>query len=383
MTTHFMRRGDTVRITDARNLPINDRLEGGTYQLQFDPDSGFFLSQKVDLKTPSKCYGNTRSLVDRICTTFVATQKNTGVMLTGEKGSGKTMTARAISKKMLEDHDVPTIVINSQFAGDSFLSFLNAITQPCVVLFDEFEKVYHDDGPRTQILGLFDGLVHSNKLFIVTTNDMSRVSEFMINRPGRLRYRVEFEGVEREAIIEYCEDNLNNLAHTASVLQVSDLVYNFNFDMLVHIVDEMNRYHESAFQSAQFLNIRPAYGAGMQYDVAIRSKTGDRQAIFDSTHGLNPVFSEDERVHLNVEFYSIPVGSSPPDGFNVIDKYNVEKLETHTHHDEYLHRQHITHSDLKTGVTTFELGDFIYTVTQRRQKKNLLNIFAQLAAAES
>ena len=45
----------------------------------------------------------------------------------------------------LAAQDVPTIVINAPWKGDKFNTFIQAIEQPCAILFDEFEKVYDRD----------------------------------------------------------------------------------------------------------------------------------------------------------------------------------------------------------------------------------------------
>ena len=67
------------------------------------------------------------------------------------------------------------------------------IEQPCIILFDEFEKVY-DDQDQEKALTLLDGVFPSRKLFIMTVNNKWRVNEHMRNRPGRIYYMLDFAG---------------------------------------------------------------------------------------------------------------------------------------------------------------------------------------------
>ena len=63
------------------------------------------------------------------------------VLLAGEKGSGKTLLTKYISMEVAKQ-GIPTIVINQALHGERFNTFIQAIEQPCVILFDEFEKIY-------------------------------------------------------------------------------------------------------------------------------------------------------------------------------------------------------------------------------------------------
>jgi SpoVK/Ycf46/Vps4 family AAA+-type ATPase len=99
-------------------------------------------------------YGNTLRHTDRIINSFWKRPQQTGVLLNGEKGSGKTLLAKNISVELAKE-GVPTIVINRDWTGDGFFKLLQDIDQPCVVLFDEFEKVY-DREKQEEILTLLD-----------------------------------------------------------------------------------------------------------------------------------------------------------------------------------------------------------------------------------
>ena len=127
------------------------------------------------------------------------------------------------------------------FRSDDFNSFLSAINQPSIVMFDEFEKVYDREG-QEKILTLLDGTFQSQKLFLLTSNDKWKLDNNMKNQPGRIFYLMEFEGLDEDFIRQYCEDRLIDKSKTNQIVKISTLFDKFNFDMLTAFVEEVNRY---------------------------------------------------------------------------------------------------------------------------------------------
>lgn len=263
--TYFLKNGSTFRVATKESMDLHEKLPGGNFVVKFNPMSGFYLEQIEDFTEPKKIYGTSTRDADRIISTFKARSGSTGVMLVGEKGSGKTLLSKSISLKLAKE-DVPTIVVNAAFKGDDFNTLLQSIDQPCVILFDEFEKVYDRDDQEA-ILTLLDGIFSSKKLFIMTSNDKWRVDFHMRNRPGRIFYLLDFKGLSPEFVAEYCQDNLKNLDYVEKVVMVSGLFGEFNFDMLKALVEEMNRYDESPQQALRMLNVKPEFDNGGKYEI--------------------------------------------------------------------------------------------------------------------
>jgi hypothetical protein len=69
-------------------------------------------------------------------------------------------------------------MVNERHIGDDFVHFLQSIDQPCVVIFDEFEKVYSYE-EQAALLTMFDGTMSSKKLWILTCNHQHNVNEFI------------------------------------------------------------------------------------------------------------------------------------------------------------------------------------------------------------
>lgn len=249
----FVRHQSQIRLTQY--IPsFSDKLAPGTYCVKVDP-SGFYLDTLDDLQAGTKVYGDVDKRADRIIRTFLDRSTSTGVLLEGEKGSGKTLLAKRISEK-LRAMGVSTLVVGSPFHGDGFNSLIQAIDQPAMLLFDEFEKVYNQEGQQG-LLTLFDGIFPTKKLFVVTVNDVYRVVEQMKNRPGRFFYRLSYAGLDPSFVAEYTADNLKNKDHAKSVGVFASSFNNFNFDILKALIEEMNRYNETAAEASRFLNATP------------------------------------------------------------------------------------------------------------------------------
>ncbi len=256
MTKVFLKSGNTIRIRDNDAVRAFDELPPETYTVKFDERSGeFYLEQIENFTLPDKIYGKNNNYSERILNTFNQRTGSTGVLLSGIKGAGKTLLAKqtAVSARGL---GIPTIVINRDWHGDEFNSFIQSISTPAIVLFDEFEKIY-DYMSQRKILTLFDGVFPSRKLFMVTTNTDRDVSEFMQNRPGRVYYNFRFDTLEQDFIQEFLEDRLEDKSQIDDILKYTKVFSFFNFDMLNAAVEEMNRYGETLPEVLEVLNIRP------------------------------------------------------------------------------------------------------------------------------
>jgi hypothetical protein len=276
-----MKQGNTIRVTREDNVPLTKTLPVGTYVVKLDPN-GYYLDRIDPFVMPPKLYGNTLDYSGRIFNTFKDRSGPTGVMLTGEKGSGKTLLAKHLSLTAAE-HGYSTIVVNDTFTDDGFHTLIQSIDQPAVIMFDEFEKVYDDTTDQQSVLTLLDGIFNSKKLFVLTCNDRWRVDVHMRNRPGRLYYMLDFDGLDTAFVREYCEDNLANKDHIEKVCNVSLVFDRFNFDMLKAIVEEMNRYNETPQQVLRMINARPEFSNNTSFDVTLFHSKRQVEAANHST----------------------------------------------------------------------------------------------------
>jgi hypothetical protein len=268
---YFLKSGNTFRVSSKEAMDLHDQLPPGNYVVKEMPMDGPFYLEMIDgFEIKGKKYGDLNKNTDRILTTFMDRTASTGVMLAGEKGSGKSLLAKNLAIEAAARHGIPTIVINAPWVGDKFNSFIQSIEQPVVVLFDEFEKVYASDD-QEKALTLLDGVFPSKKLFVLTCNDKWRVDQHMRNRPGRLFYMIDYKGLDANFIMEYCMDNLKEelKKYSEKLCQIASLFAQFNFDMLKATIEEMNRYNEAPEDALRMLNVKPEFDSGNKFNIKV------------------------------------------------------------------------------------------------------------------
>jgi len=252
MSNIYIRDGETFTPMDANAVTILHDLPIGIYTI-IETYRGFQIIKTNNFNLPSKIYGDVKQIANRVLTTYKDRPNNTGVLLTGTAGSGKTMLAKYISCLGTKD-DIITIIINSSLNGEEFNKLIQSIDQPAIIIFDEFEKVY-EDYEQEKMLTLFDGVYSSKKLFIITCNDENKIDEHMLNRPGRMYYKIEFANLTDAFIKDYCEDCLKNKSEIDAVINFVSKQTEFSFDMLQTLIEEMNRYEETVEEAVKLLNI--------------------------------------------------------------------------------------------------------------------------------
>lgn len=77
----------------------------------------------------------------------------------------------------------------------------------------------------------------------MTTNRLT-VNENLLGRPGRVRYIQEFRNLPVQAVIDYCNDNLEDRSKLDKVLAEVDLLEISTIDILKAIVEEINIFGE-------------------------------------------------------------------------------------------------------------------------------------------
>lgn len=285
MSTIFGKSGKTFSPVVSNDL--HDVLPAANFNIKKSMQGMLYLEQIADFTLPKKLYATNNGYAERILNTFLDRGTATGVILAGEKGSGKSLLAKTLSVNAAKV-GIPTIVINAPWCGEAFNQFLQDIEQPTVILFDEFEKIYSRE-EQEAVLTLLDGVYPSNKLYIFTCNDKYRIDSHMRNRPGRIYYAIDYAGLETEFIREYCVDNLVNQAEIDSVLKISSIFANFNFDMLRCLVEEMNRYKEPAFVAIKLLNIKAEYDSICSYTLEFEHPSHKVKSLHNTVWKGNPL----------------------------------------------------------------------------------------------
>lgn len=225
------------------NVKTSQFLPVGTYDVEFNKMTGFYLTARKDIAAPEeKIYGSHSRRVEKVMRSYIASSRNFGVILSGQKGIGKSVFAKLLAAEGIR-HGYPVLIVSSYVPGIG--NFLSSIEQDTIVLFDEFEKTFgktEEVDPQEEMLTLFDGFDGGHRLFIITCNDPYKLNDCLINRPGRFHYHFNLGSPTDEEITAYLMDNLlpryhdviKRIIHFAHTVDVT-------YDYLRAIVFELNQ----------------------------------------------------------------------------------------------------------------------------------------------
>ena len=263
--------------------------------------SGWYLEKYADKFTfDYKIYGLQTEFCEHVLKTYKNTTGNFGIMLTGTKGTGKTVTAKILANYF----NLPVIIVKDM--GDSnqaMIEFLSGFNFDCVLFFDEFEKNFSDKD--STILQIMDGVYNSGyrKIFLLTTNEMS-INENLVGRPSRIRYVRRFGNLDLKTVEEYLDDALEVPEARQELIDFIDTLTISTIDILKTIVNEVNIHGiQGLMKAKEFFNVstleyhykcyRGYCSDGIFDDENLRKKYNIKVFIRDVEHYMNPMLAPD------------------------------------------------------------------------------------------
>ena len=252
---HIVESGKRYRIFNNA-ITTYDQLPPKTYRVDYDPETRIFsLLEAHDFEIPeTKIYGQHLDKVKKVLNSMDKMNRNLGVILSGDKGIGKSLFSKCLGLKARKK-GIPVILVNEYHEG--IANFLEEIEQTVMILFDEYDKTFDEKKHNCQaeMLSLFDGVSAGKKLFVITCNEIQSLSQYLINRPGRFHYHFRFLYPTADEIRDYMEDKLDKQYYDEIENVIAFSVrMNLNYDCLRSIAFELN--NGLKFQEAiNYLNI--------------------------------------------------------------------------------------------------------------------------------
>lgn len=239
---------------DTRGLIRPSQLKDnpGIYELHtiYDKLAGheLFLKKTGDkFDVPKKLYGKTISRVNRVWNEYAISGKSVGVIYTGTKGSGKTMEGNLLCNIALE-HGLSVIFFSShELIYPELIDHLDTLRN-VVIMLDEFGKMIGEPKHQNLLLTMFNDVKGTRKIFIITENDTSLLSRYILNRPGRFRYHYDFIKVPEDVYQDLCNDTimLEDFKKELDVLYYENAT--LSFDQVNAILKEHEHYPEDTLQ---------------------------------------------------------------------------------------------------------------------------------------
>lgn len=255
---------------------------------------------------PGKLYGTMKNRAYRVWNDYVYNNKSTGVLLTGNKGSGKTLLATYVCNIAIS-FGLPVYIIDTKFP-DKLLSKLISIIsnqlRECVIFIDEFGKLFNRECQDAMLTMLSD-INDTKKIFVLTENLDYYINQYIVDRPGRIKYHYEFLKIDLDVLIGYCIDNnvSNNLIEELKIKWES--VNTFSFDQLQAIVNEHLKYPNDSLQDIiSVLNIKSLKKETL-YELAsvIEIETGNDIEFKSSKNIAKSVLTNDSFYRNTLTFY--------------------------------------------------------------------------------
>lgn len=223
-------------------------LPAGYYKINYDSTHDIFsLDRTYEFSiNDNKIYGVQKDKLNKVLKAYDASNRSLGVLLSGDKGIGKSLFAKLLCMSMYAKGKA-IIIIDKTYKGLD--RFLTDIPGDVVFLFDEFDKTFkicdssegRDESSQESLLSLFDGIGTQKRLFIVTANETENLSDCMLNRTGRFHYHFIFNYPNSDEITEYFKDNMINYdqSEVDKVVLLSNYI-KLNYDSLRSIAFEFN-----------------------------------------------------------------------------------------------------------------------------------------------
>ena len=133
--SEFIKNGDQI-VTKPEGFDY-DLIPGKVYNLNYDRYKEYsYIEEDGNLELPKKIYSEDTFFIKRILDSFNTDISNIGVLLSGLKGSGKSLTTKLVAKRS----NLPILVVSSTYPSGELKDFFTEFKTPVCVIFDEIDK---------------------------------------------------------------------------------------------------------------------------------------------------------------------------------------------------------------------------------------------------
>lgn len=223
-----------------------DLIGGKVYLLKESPYSDdLYMEEDKDFEFPAKHYlgEEDKKFVNKVINTFNNTSKlTTGTLLSGMKGSGKTLMAKYIAK----ESKLPIIVVDKGVHADNIEGFFSKVTTDVCVILDEIDKYWS----TRYLLGFLDGVKPScKKLVLCTCNDESEIDEYLNDRCSRIRYKKNFSCLTKDAVFGILNDMLDDSEKAKSATEfIYGAIKVISYDNVIIFGEEIKNNPDETYE---------------------------------------------------------------------------------------------------------------------------------------
>lgn len=316
----YIKVNDKYKISNG-SISIIEMLSPGIYVVRCNQEEGFFLEKYGNIGIVEKVYGQHQKKIEKAFNAFDNMDRNLGILLSGDKGIGKTLFLKMLAAEAIQ-RGMVVIVVDRYYTGID--AFLIKITQECIILFDEYEKRFGESdntvsvndndfgynvnpfcsnnsmmslySHQTELLELFDGISGGKKMFVLTCNEIGTINNYLIDRPGRIHYHFRFAYPTPKDIMQYLKDNLKPEYHSEIQTVLNYSVFTkISYDSLRAITFEINSGLGTE-EALSDLNISRDMKSCPKFNVQMHFSNGYVSAM--QTNRINFFGDESARIEL-------------------------------------------------------------------------------------
>lgn len=304
----ILKLGARLSVIDGDDVEIMDALPPAVYSMKFSKMQGFWFEPMQLEPFSGRIYGEQGRMAEKVERRYRMVEgRNLGVLLSGPKGTGKSLFVRNLAAKL--SAEMPVIVVKEN-GGQPMLAELASLKGRAVIIFDEFEKMFRADatagsGCNTRendireqetALSFFDGVeTRQEKLLLLTVNETYNLSRLLLGRPGRIHYHFRMALPTTAEIEDYLADNLGANAPTDRRDIAAKLASRaVSWDSLTAVTNELNT-GETVEDTLKDLNLGTDEANGIRIAMRAIYENGAESLVFldadDSDDTLETTFA--------------------------------------------------------------------------------------------
>lgn len=174
----------------------------------YDPVTGTLGLDKAKalFELPEKIYGNSDKLSEIILKDYRPKGDTLGVLLVGKKGMGKSLLSEKMAMMMVNKGW--SVIHVTKPVSASAVEKAVEILAPCMLYLEEFEKCFENTQDVPIFLNMFSSTTIKGLLVVIAANSINSVIyDPLIDRPQRLRYRINYSEIDDNVVEDILADS--------------------------------------------------------------------------------------------------------------------------------------------------------------------------------
>lgn len=250
----FIHSGTVVDVSRMSLDNIRDTLEPAVYA-PFVDDKGIHMRIIKPKFEDVTAFGNEVQKHVDMCMAEYRSSGAVSLIALGQQGSGKSMTCEQLCNRILND-GLPVIYLDADIPP-ALLHNLVRDVAPCVVFIDEFDKRYNENDDKERLLTMFSDATLANVSFIVAGNEKHRMSRYLLDRPSRFKYLIQFQGISPYIVEEMCAKYKISKTCTNLIMRYTS-VHHASYDVVQAVVRQaakVNSNIEQLIRDVCYMNV--------------------------------------------------------------------------------------------------------------------------------